>query len=394
MNILIDIPNLSKENGGVYQYSVALLRILAKANLKHNFIILCSNPDQDIKDVVEGNPKFNFSKSQLPIYPRLKSLKFRLFNFLYSKLGLKKRFKKKDLYDCIISEYTIDIIHSPIQSLVVKPNVKSITTLHDVQELHFPEFFTSSQRAYRAVHYKKAIDDSSAVIVSYNHVKNDIIKYFDKPTNQVHTVLLDMQNLWFEKIKDKNDTLIDKFNISSDFLLYPASSWEHKNHLRLIEAIKLLNNSSISLICTGHPTEFYTKKIKPFIKEQRLSNKIKFVGIVTDEELFELYHACRAVVVPTLYEAGSFPLMESILMGIPVICSNVTSLPETIGNNKFVFDPMNIEDIADKINKIWCDDIFRKENVELLKKQALKIKNNNAASKIAAIYEDIIIKSF
>lgn len=392
MNILIDIPNLSKENGGVYQYSVALIKILGKGNLPHHFHILCNKPDQNIKEIVEGNSNFNFTKTQPPIYSGFKLYRFRMFNFLFRMLGLKKRVKIKDLYDCIISEYSIDIIHTPIQSLIKKPNIKSITTLHDVQELHFPEFFTSAQRASRAVNFKRAIDGSDAVIVSYDHVKKDIVKYFDKPMDQVHTVLLDMKDLWFKKITIRNSKVLDKFNLPSGFLLYPASSWEHKNHLRLIDAVKLVNNPDIHLICTGHPTEFYTKNIKPFIETNGLTDKIKFVGIVSDEELFELYHKCRAVVVPTLYEAGSFPLVESILMGIPVVCSNVTSLPETIGDGRFIFDPLKVEDMADKIEKIWSDDFFRKENLALLKVQAVKLNNNDAAKRINKIYDLIFIK--
>lgn len=393
MNILIDIPYLSKEQGGVYQYSAALLKILAKGNLPHHFYVLCNKPDKDIYEIVEGNSNFNFTKTRPPIYSRFKLFRFKMFNFLFRILWLKKRLKSKDLYDCIISEYDIDIIHTPMQYLIEKPNVKSITTLHDVQELHFPEFFTSAQRVYRAVHYKKIIDGADGVIVSYNHVKNDIVKYFDKPIDKVYTVLLDMKDLWFEKITIRNSTVLEKFNLPSSFLLYPASSWEHKNHMRLIEAVKLLNNPEIHLICTGHPTEYYKKKIRPFIEAQGLTDKIKFVGIVSDEELFELYHKCRAVVVPTLYEAGSFPLVESILMGIPVVCSNVTSLPETIGDGRFVFDPINVDDIADKISKIWSNDIYRKENVALLKIQAGKLSTNNAASRINIIYEDISCKT-
>lgn len=73
------------------------------------------------------------------------------------------------------------------------------------------------------------------------------------------------------------------------------------------------------------------KKIKPFIDEQGLSNKIKFLGFVPDVKLFELYHPRRTVVVPTIFETGSFPLIECILMGILVICTNAISLPETLG---------------------------------------------------------------
>ena len=391
-NVLINIPDLKKEDGGVYQYSVALLKILAKGNLAHHFFVLCNNPDQDIKEIVGGSSNFNFTKSKSPVYSKFKLFRIKWFNFFCRRLGLKNEIETLDFYDSLLSEHNIQIIHTPTQSLIIKPNVKSITTLHDVQELHYPEFFTSAQRAERAVLFKRAIDGADAVVVSYNHVKNDIIKYFDKPENKTHVVLLDMQDLWFSRLKNRAQNVLDQFQLPTQFILYPASTWEHKNHINLIKALKHLNNPEIHLICTGHQTEFFTKQVQPIIEENDLVDKIKFLGIVSDEELYELYNACKAVVVPTLYEAGSFPLMESILIGVPVICSNVTSLPETIGDDRFVFDPNSIDDIGDKIDSIWNDDQFRKENLALLKIQAEKLINNEAASKINKVYEEILSK--
>lgn len=389
MNILINIPDLSKAHGGVYQYSLALLNILAKRNLQHDFFVFCHKPDKDIQRIVNAYSNFILVSIFNPTYSKRKLFSFRILNRIFRVLGLEKRFRKEDIYDIIIKSHDIDIIHTPFQSLIKKPNVKCITTLHDVQELYFPEFFSSEERAYRAVNYKRAIDGADAVIVSYDHVRQDIIKYFQKPENQVYTVLLDMQDLWFDKIKNHDKTCIDSYRLPEKFLLYPASTWQHKNHLRLLEAIKKLNNPDIYLVCTGHPTEHYEKNILPYIASEKLSQQVIFLGIVSDEVLFELYHKCQAVVVPTLYEAGSFPVMESILMGIPVICSNVTSLPETIGDKRFTFDPMNILDISNKIEKIYFDLDFRKENIALLKIQSEKLINNNAAAKFEHIYETI-----
>ncbi|WP_052671335.1 glycosyltransferase family 4 protein [Aequorivita vladivostokensis] len=389
MNILLDIPKLSKTQGGVYQYSLALLNILATGNLPHDFFIFCHKPDEDVKIIVNANSNFTLVSVSNPTYSKKKLLAFRIVNIVFRVLGLKKRFKKEDIYDVIVRKHDIDIIHTPFQSLVKKPNVKSITTLHDVQELHFPEFFTSAQRAYRAVNYKRAIDGADAVIVSYKHVKQDIVNYFEKPENEVFTVLLDMKDLWFDKIVIRDTGLLDAYLLPDKFLLYPAATWAHKNHLRLLEAMKCLDDPEIYLVCTGHQNDHYVKNILPYLESEKLSKQVKFLGIVSDEVLFELYHKCRAVVIPTLYEAGSFPLMESILMGIPVVCSNVTSLPETIGDESFVFNPKDIVDIADKINKIWFDLNYRKENIALLNVQAEKISNNNAASKISKVYEAI-----
>ena len=385
MNILYNITSLSRKSGGVYQYSVALLKIMAKSSFDGNFFVFCKNPGDDIKDIIADNSNFHFTRINPTFIDKLYLTLYNKFNRV---IKSSKRKVKLDLLDLILKEHEIDIIHTPTQNIILKPGFKTITTLHDVQELHFPEFFTSAERSFRAVHYKKCIDNADAVIVSYNHVKKDILRYFAKPAEQVHEVLLDMQDLWFENFKDEDNMALNKFDLPESFLLYPASTWMHKNHLNLLQAIKSLNNE-IKLVLTGNPTKYYDDVLLPYIKENKLEERVFHLGVVSDKELFALYHSCKAVVVPTLYEAGSFPLMESILMNIPVVCSNVTSLPETIGNIKFVFDPMNISDMKNKIKLIWSNEEYRKANITLLKVQAKKLMYNHASEKIQNIYHSI-----
>ena len=76
-------------------------------------------------------------------------------------------------------------------------------------------------------------------------------------------------------------------------------------------------------------------------------------------------------------------------MGIPVICSNVTSLPETIGDDRFVFNPFDVDDISNKIKKIWNDEDYKIENRKNLEQQVEMLKNNRAASKILKIYNSL-----
>ncbi len=96
----------------------------------------------------------------------------------------------------------------------------------------------------------------------------------------------------------------------------------------------------------------------------KLEEEVKFLGIIPESDLISLYKLTKLVVIPTLYEAGSAPLYEAMRYGTPVICSNVTSLPETIGNDEFIFDPENVEEIAGKIKLGLSDSDFRKRNVD------------------------------
>lgn len=387
-NILINISNTSRKYGGIYQYSLTLLNLVSTNLKNYNFYIFCYNPGDDVKKIVAAHSNIKFVEIENANISKNEKLILRILNLIYKITGFSRKIYRKDIYDKIIDKYKIDIIHTPFQDSIRKPRVKSITTIHDVQELHYPEFFTSAERAYRAVNYKKYIDEADAVVVSYNHIKEDIIKFFDKPAEKIHVILLDMTSLWFNQITSLSN-VHQRFEIPIKYLLYPASTWEHKNHLRLLQAIKKIQLNDIFLVCTGNKTDYYNKIIAPYLEENNLNGKVKFLGIVSDEELYSLYNKCMAVVVPTLYEAGSFPLMESILMDIPVICSNVTSLPETINDKRFVFDPLDIEDIIDKIVKIWSDADYREKNRDTLKKQAKFLKNNKAEVNLESLYKDL-----
>jgi glycosyltransferase involved in cell wall biosynthesis len=199
-----------------------------------------------------------------------------------------------------------------------------------------------------------------------------------------------MENLWIDKFI--GDPPSEKNVFEDKFFLYPAATWEHKNHINLIKAVHSIREKkglSIKIICTGNKTEHYNI-LRDLLVDLNLSENFDFLGIVDDSTLFALYLQAHGVVVPSLYEAGSFPLMESILLQRPVICSNVTSLPETINADEFVFDPNNIEQMSELIYKLWTDDRFRERNLEIVEKRSKIIRFNDSFSKFMNLYSSMV----
>lgn len=388
--ILLYIPKISKIHGGVYQYATALLKILGQSNSKDTFFVLCPPDDEFIEEIIRRFPNFQevHLEDENKTSKVLKKRGIYYINRIIWKFRLRLVWEREDPLLRLLKKNKIDIIHSPVQYVPKYPDFFSIVTLHDVQELHFPQFFSSKIRAHRAVSYKQAIEQSDKVVVSYNHVKEDLVKYFDVDPSRVEVIHLDMKDLWFESLSSNDILSLEEKNLPKDFILYPAATWEHKNHFMLLEALKVLKNKgiTINLVCTGHKTPFF-QKIEDKIQLLSLTHQVTFLGVVTDQELFSLYHKCRAVVIPTLYEAGSFPLMESILMGIPVVCSNVTSLPSTIGENSFVFDPLNPVDIAGKIEMICRNEEYRIKNLYIGAKKAKVLRESNAGEQFSDVYQ-------
>ncbi len=147
------------------------------------------------------------------------------------------------------------------------------------------------------------------------------------------------------------------------FILYPAQTWPHKNHAGLLEALALLRGRGhvVSLVSTGY-LNTHANVLQGQARRLGLSGDIKWLGFVDPATLRTLYALATAVVVPTRFEAASGPVWEAFAAGVPVACSDVTSLPEQVGDAALTFDPDDIEAMADAILALWTDAELRQRS--------------------------------
>jgi len=308
----------------------------------------------------------------------------------------------------------LDLIHFPTQTILhrdlqipysltlygveelphVDVGVPFIVTMHDVQELHFPENFTPAQRATRAVHYWKAMEKAGKVIVSFNHVKEDLIKFFDLPPDKIHVCPIPFRSISLrEPTPAASRSYDEKYERLKPFLLYPSHTWRHKNHIQLLRALKevqLRHLPNLRLVCTGGINHHYHREVLAQAKMLGLEDSVFFAEIVPEDELCWLYRHTALVTIPTKYEAGSFPLFEAILLGTPVICSDVTSLPETINDRRFVFNPDDVEALSNLIFRMISDARFRQDNITNSYEQAHRLRQINAASYFYQTYHNLL----
>ena len=201
-----------------------------------------------------------------------------------------------------------------------------------------------------------------------------------------------MKLSYFEKFLNSNQTPLKiEGSLQEGYIFYPAITWPHKNHIQLLEAMALLKQErklKIQLVCTGHQT-FYIETIKQKAKELGVEEQIVFKGLVSDEELYSLYKKATAVVIPSLYEAGSFPLIEAMVLGVPVICANTTSLPNTIGDERFVFKGNDVADLANKLSLILSDTPYIEDNKANSKRRAEHLMNSSVLEVFSSLYQEI-----
>lgn len=400
MTVGFYLSKTQPSDGGIYQYSIYVLKMLLKCSeIKRIFIF------HSIDQMVEFEQYLNHPKVKVILHDK----NGRIYNFLKktSEFYLTRFYLKRmsdrfhyRLYNFLnpdrrfLNRFKLDVLHVPRQhSPAYNLKYPVIISMHDVQQFHFPEFFSPIERIYKSIRYFTTMSEASHVIVSYEHVKADLGKYFRDVNTEVSVCPVPMDEDW---VSDKPATsaaeLIMKYGIPDKILLTPAATWEHKNHMAVLEALVLLRSEGIKIfwVTTGNKTAFYSVLEKK-VNELRLSDQVLFTGVVPDADLLGLYKMARLVVIPTLYEAGSGPLYEAMRYQAPVICSNVTSLPETIGNTEFVFEPGNSRQIADYIKKALNDEEFLKRNLQNSSQRISYFKNLNYAPAFLEAYNKAIV---
>jgi glycosyltransferase involved in cell wall biosynthesis len=258
------------------------------------------------------------------------------------------------------------VVHFPFQHFE-SCGLPSVYNPHDLQHLHHPEFFAPSEIARREGLHPAACRAAHTIVAASGFVKRDIVARYGVSPSKVQVIpwapppLRDGERGAAEA---SVPAVREKFGLAArPFALYPAMTWEHKNHVRLLEALALLRDRDgleVTLVCTGFKTDFWPH-VERRMEALGLAGQVKFPGLVTQEELRALYCAAQFVFVPTLFEAASAPVFEAWQAGTPVACSSVTSLPEQAAGAALLFDPFSVEEVARALARMATDAGLRAE---------------------------------
>jgi len=150
----------------------------------------------------------------------------------------------------------------------------------------------------------------------------------------------------------------DRYQPGYDYLLYVGNCRSHKNVTRLLTAFAQAGiDPGIRLLLSGN-SDSVTAQL---VHELKFNERVIFAGFIPEIELPSYYRGALALVYPSLYEGFGLPPLESMACGTPVLTSNVTSLPEVVGDASIMVDPYNVEAIAHGIERIVEDKVLRNQ---------------------------------
>lgn len=393
----IDARLVSGEAGGVEQFIIGLARGLSKLTdgSEEYFFLAYADSKDWIAPFLGGScriledvnaPRESFGKRIV------KQRMSGLMNLLHVINPLLfRRSISQPGSNGVIEKAGIDVMHFTKQN-AFRTKIPSIYHPHDLQHIHLPDGFTLRRRVLRDQMYRAFCDQASMVAVASRFVKRDLIRQYQIADEKIQVVsLAPVVDAYSEPSLEDLAGICRKYSLPGDFIFYPAQTWQHKNHIGLLLALAILRDRSgvkVNAVFSGRKEDFY-KTIEKKVRELGMEDQVTFLGFVTPMELRGIYKLCRAVVIPTKFEAASFPLWEAFIMEAPVACSNVTSLPEQAGDSALLFNPEDLEEIARQVQRLWTDDKLRSELVEKGRRNVARFSWEHTACTFRAHYKRI-----
>lgn len=255
----------------------------------------------------------------------------------------------------------VEVLHFATQAAFLT-GVPSVYQPWDLQHVHLPEFFSRRDRDLRDVRYRAFCEQARVVSVASDWGKRDLVAHLGLRSDKVYVVPPEPALLAYPVPDDADlERVRSRVRLPPDFAFYPAQTWAHKNHLGLLEALAILRDRHgllVPVVCSGRVTP-HGAAIRARAAELGLDEQLVFLGYVEPLELQCLYRLCRCLVFPSRFEGWGLPLTEALLLGVPIVCSDVTCLPEQAGDAALLFDPCRPEEIAATLARVWLDDALR-----------------------------------
>jgi glycosyltransferase involved in cell wall biosynthesis len=333
---------------------------------------------------IRGSNFSRLKKSLRPIAP-LRSL----WNMMH------RRMLPVPVSSGVVESYSFDLVHFPTQSAYLT-SVPSIYQPWDLQHLHYPQFFSSSEFAVRERWYRAFCSQARFVCVQTEWSKRDVIDKFGIQPDKVVVIrwgsVFEAYAAPSEKVRQNT---VEKFHLPRQFFFYPAVTWAHKNHEIIIRALHLLKSQhgrTVDAYFTGASTKFRAK-LHQMARELGVVEQLHYLGFVTVEDLQSIFASATAMVFPSRFEGFGLPLLEAFHAHVPVLSAHATVLPEVAQDGAAYFSTDSPAELAALMLRCLDNCDFRQSLIHKGSEVLRTFSMGDTAAKFQALYARTVLSS-
>lgn len=351
------------ENGGAKVFVLELLRRLSEGAPRTNFVLLTRLSahqelatldraniqrvvavDDDKRVTIRSMAARTFSNLIGYLPPRLRVTARAFLN------RLKKLEQQQRTVASSVDKLKADLLFCPFTAInFLDLEIPTVAVFYDLQHNAYSEFFTAEEVAQRDAIFFDACRRSTILVAISDYSRQAAIGHGKLDPARIKTIHLQISQHSLRNAP-RDEDILQRLQLQHGlYLIYPANFWPHKNHERLFAAFAVALRTGlpndIRLVCTGAPGP-RQDQLKQTAHGMGLGGHILFTGYISTAELLTTLSSSAGMIFPSLYEGFGLPVIEAMACGVPVACSNVTSLPEVAGGSAILFDPTVVDEIA------------------------------------------------
>ncbi len=354
--------------GGISQFAIHLLPALAELDQVNRYSVL--QMAKDGRSYTPSTPNFQRHNLYTPCHHR------------WERWALSAELLPRRL----------DLLHSIDFIPPQRGARKHLITVHDLNFIYFPEFLTAESKRYYNDQIQWAVDHADHITADSEATRQDVIEHLGVDPAKITTVYL-AANPLYSQAYDQAEiaATLAQHNLPPGFILFVGTLEPRKNIPMLLRAYKVMREETavdVPLILVGSKGWIYDE-IFATIEQLGLSDQVRHLSGIFDQQLAHLYHAAGVLVTPSHYEGFGLPALEAMHCGCPVIVSDRGSLPEVVGTAGLLLESDDERGWAEALARVLTDSDLRANMAAQGKAQAATFSWPRTAGQMLALYEKV-----
>ena len=341
MRIGIDATALPPQPVGAGNYMIQLIRALVAAGTEQQLVIFAQAKGPGLIDLPPGSPvEWQLVDDSSPGR-----------RFIWEQVALPR----------LVRKAKVDMLHSLHYTKPWSLPCSSVVTFHDMTYYLYPELHARTRRVIFPTAMRVSSRQADAILTVSESTRNDVIRLLNVDPGKIFTTQLGVdQKFRVTQDADAKDQVASHYDLPRKFILYLGTIEPRKNLPLLIRSYASLveNGTDHRLVLAGKFCWVY-EGVLNLVKQLGLEGRVHFTGYVAQEDLPLLYNLASLFVYPTFYEGFGLPVLEAMACGVPVITSEIASLPEIVGEAGLLVQPGDQHALSDAIKKVLGDPAYR-----------------------------------